>query len=767
MTVDTGVRAGDAARSDVSEWGTLSADAVLRLIGRVSARASEATSVSELLSHAVAEVAETAGFELGHAYRLDGGSLLAASETWWIDEDAALGDISALMDASEQVTFLAAMGLPGRTLGSAEPAWFPDIANSTRFDRRDVAVACGLMSAFAFPLTIGRHVAAVLEFFGTAVRDEDLRLTEAGVTIGRGLGQVLERIEAHQGQWETRTHAQMILDNAGDAFVAIDGGGTVIGWNRAAERMFGYSAAEAVGQSMPELIMPPEYRADHDAGVERFKRVGHGRVVDQYVELEAMRRSGARFPVEMAFWGMHQQGRWQFYSFVRDITERKSREAQLIFRTAHDELTGLPNHASAMDYVECALRRRTEGATVAVLLIDLDRFRITKERLGHATTDKLLVAVANRIRTIAADIGWAARVGDDEFVVVCEGVDDAEAAVRIAERLLGALERPIDLKEDRVILGASVGIVMSSSGDESPDDLLRDAAAGLSLSRQTLRGAVKVIDGGFRSAIHGRLDTERDLARAIDGGQLRLHYQPVVSFADRRMVGVEALVRWLHPERGLLPPGTFIEIAEESGQIVPIGSWVISEACHQAAAWRRAGVAGMSIAVNLSARQFSQSGLVTEIVQNVYDVGLEPAHSGLVFEVTESMLMNDPAAAAETLSSLHDYGFGVSLDDFGTGYSSLAYLKSFAVDTVKIDRSFVVDIDTDPRDRAIVGAVTNLGHALGLAVLAEGIETEAQATRLVELGCDLAQGYHFARPMPAPQAASLVGVPLGDRTDAA
>lgn len=762
MAVDTGVRANSAARRDGSGAGIGSARAALQLIGRIGTRASEATGVCELLQGAVQEVAEAAGFQVGHAYRLDNGTLLATSQTWWVDPEWYLADITALQEASENVAFLAGMGLPGQALGRAEAVWFPDVSDAPSLMRREVALACGLMSAFAFPLLIGGHVVGVLEFFGTSVCDEDPALTEAAFTIGRTLGQVIERIEAHRDQWETQNHAQMILDNAGDAFVAIDGDGIVIGWNRSAEKMFGYTAAEAVGRSMPELIMPPEYREDHDAGVARFKRVGHGRVADQYVELEALRKGGERFPVEMAFWGLNQQGRWHFYSFVRDITERKSREALLVYRTAHDELTGVPNRAAAIDHLTDALEgRRAGGGDIALLLVDLDRFRITKERLGHAATDELLVAVAGRIRAAAAGSGWVARVGDDEFVVVCQGIDRAEAAVGVAERLLGALESPFDLTDDRVLLGASVGVVLSSSGTETPDGLLGDAAAGLSLSRQTLRGAIKVIDGGFRSVIHRRLGTERDLARAIDDGQLRLHYQPVVSFADRRMVGVEALLRWEHPERGLLPPGAFIEIAEESGQIVPIGSWVIAEACRQAAEWKSLGVTGVSIAVNLSARQFTQSGLVSEIVENVRDVGLEPASSGLIFEVTESMLMNDPGAAADTLSSLHDRGFGVSLDDFGTGYSSLAYLKSFAVDTVKIDRSFVLDIDTDPRDRAIVGAVTNLGHALGLEVLAEGIETEAQAARLVDLGCDLAQGYHFGRPMPAPRAAGLVGVPLG------
>ncbi|MEO7125793.1 MAG: EAL domain-containing protein [Nakamurella sp.] len=734
---------------------------LLELVGRVSAYAGTATSTAEVLEFVVAEVARAAGFAVGHAYRLDGGAMVATGESWWVRESADTPrDITSLREMSESATFLAGVGLPGRALGRAEPTWYTDLTDSSVagvLARREVALSCGLKSAFAFPTLAGRRVDAVLEFFADTPRRADPRLIEACTTIGQAIGQVFERIEAHQGQRAVQTHAQLILDNAGDAFVAIDGDGTVISWNRAAERMFGYEAVEAVGRFMPDLIMPPEYRAGHNAGIERYKAAGHGRVRDHYVELEAVRKDGEKFPVEMAFWGLKQQGRWQFYSFARDITERKAREADLVYRSVHDELTGLPNRSAAMEHITNALDfRNKNGGEIAVLVVDLDRFRITQERLGHGTVDALLVVVAERLRASVGDAGWLARVADDQFVIVCPQDSGASTAVDLAHRAQTAFGEPFQIKDDQVSIGASIGIVLASTDSDTADTILRDAGAGLSVDRESMRGAVKVFDRGGRSRIHRRLSTERDLADAIDGEQLRLHYQPVVDFADGRMVGVEALIRWQHPRRGLLAPGAFIDVAEESGLIVPIGNWVIAEACRQAAEWQRHGVERLSVAVNLSARQFTQSTLVSDIVRSVHDAALDLARSEMVFEVTESLLMNDPVEAATTLAALREGGFGISLDDFGTGYSSLAYLKSFAVDTIKIDRSFVMDIATDPRDRAIVAAVTRLGHALGLTVLAEGIETDAQRTCLIDLGCDLAQGYHFGRPMPAAEIMALV-----------
>jgi PAS domain S-box-containing protein/diguanylate cyclase (GGDEF)-like protein len=776
MAVSGGVCAQYGARSgDAAKRAEMSAQDLLELVGRVGSRAGNTATVRELLEFVVAEVAQSAGFSVGHAYRLDGGAVVSDGGCWWVSEQHD-GDLGAFRALSDRATSVAGVGLPGRVLAAAEPAWIPDFsAAEGDITRRGAALKAGLRSAFAFPVVVGRRVVAVLEFFADAPTAADPKLSQASAIVGQTVGQVFERIEAYQDQWDLQTHAQSILDNAGDAFVAIDDDGIVIGWNREAERLFGYQAAEAVGRYMPELIMPPEYRTDHDAGIQRYKKNGYGRVAGQYVELEALRKNGDRFPIEMAFWGLHQQGGWQFYSFARDITERKAREAELTYRAVHDEATGLPNRRAALEHIDRALARRARvGGEIAVLLMDLDWCRVTRDWVGQEAADARLGHAAHRVRAAVGADGWVARVADDEFVIVHENATGTDDAVTIAERVQGAFAEPFHLKDDQVMLGASIGVVLTSSSPaatvaarrdgtrvavpgETAADLLRDASAGVSVERASLRGAVKVFDSGVRSVLRDKLTTEHDLAAAIENGELKLHYQPVVDFARGNIVGVEALVRWQHPRRGLLSPAAFIDVAEESGLIVPLGSWVIREASRQAAKWRSIGPQGLSVAVNLSARQFTQSGLVSDIVSAVHDAALDSAYPAMVFEVTESMLMHDPAAAAAILADLKAPRGGVALDDVGTGYSSLAYLKSFAVNVVKIDRSFITDIASDERDRAIVAAVTGLGHALGLRVLAEGIETEAQRDCVAELGCDLAQGFHFGRPVPAAEITALIG----------
>lgn len=733
------------------------AAAMLRLIGRVAADAADITDVAELLKRTVSDVAEVAGCAVGFAYQAESDENLAHVETCWrlsgLDESA----VRALRDASERASFSAGIGLPGQAFDRSEPLWVADLKSAPNFPRRAEALAAGLTSAFAFPALVGRRVVAVLEFFWVDAREVDRLLLDACAAIGQTIGQVVERIEAHRGQWELQTEAQLILDNAGDAFVAIDGDGDVIAWNREAERLFGYTASEAIGRQMTELIVPEEYQEAHREGIAHFKAAGRGRIPGQYVELEALRKSGEKFPIEMAFWGMLRGDRWHFFSFGRDITERKRREAALAYSAAHDNLTGLPNRAATLAHLTDVLRDRpADGPTVAVLFMDLDRFKIIREQLGHRAIDQLLREVAARIVAVAGEARWVARVGDDEFAIVCDDIPDESAAAAIAQAVLEALVDPIELRDDQVVIGASIGIVLAREMSDTAEDLLRDASAGIAAERSRARGRIEVFDGRSRRHIRGRLAIERELAASVAGGQLRLHYQPIVDVADGRICGVEALVRWQHPTRGLLPPAKFIELAEDSGLIVPIGSWVLDEACRQAELWQRGGLDGIAVAVNLSARQFAQSGLVDTVARAVDDAKLDLSRSRLVLEVTETMVMTDPDAAARTLDRLHDAGLGVSIDDFGTGYSSLAYLKSFPVDTVKIDRSFVTHMDTDANDRAIVTAVTQLGHALDLRVLAEGVETADQAGCLVDLGCDLAQGYHFGRPVPADEITELL-----------
>jgi diguanylate cyclase (GGDEF)-like protein/PAS domain S-box-containing protein len=427
--------------------------------------------------------------------------------------------------------------------------------------------------------------------------------------------------------------------------------------------------------------------------------------------------------------------------------ERKGSEDRLAHQAHHDPLTGLPNRVLFVEFLTLALARaQRQQSAVAVLFLDLDRFKFINDRLGHDCGDELLVKLSDRLRGVLRPGDTVARFGGDEFTVLCDDLDvDVEAAreqaIEVAQRLLDVIELPTDLEGEPTPISASIGIAIAGPGDQA-ESMLRDADAAMYLAKERGKGRWEIFDEEMRSSVQVRLDTENALYRALERSELRIYYQPIVSLGDARCTGAEALVRWAHPERGLVAPDDFIDVAEETGLIVPMGAWVLEEACRAVARWHESGGvdAPFSVSVNLSARQLAHSDVVQAVRTALDRTGADPAMLGL--EITESVLMGE--TSVETVAALKALGVKLSIDDFGTGYSSLGYLKRFPVDVVKVDRSFVDGLGTDPEDSAIVAAVVSLGHALGLEVVAEGVETERQLAELVRLGCDFAQGYWFA-----------------------
>ena len=452
----------------------------------------------------------------------------------------------------------------------------------------------------------------------------------------------------------------------------------------------------------------------------------------------------------------------------QDITTQKSTEAALTRLALQDPLTGLPNRALFLDRLALALRRQDrDSGMVAVLFVDLDRFKAVNDSLGHFAGDELLVAVADRLGKILRPGDTIARLGGDEFAVVCEGIGDCAGAEEIAVRILNTLATPVTVEGQQVIASASIGIAVSEP-DATPDTMLRDADTAMYEAKDAGRNRFSVFDPASRERTLARLRLAEELRTALDHGQLRLCYQLEVDLAEETTTGVEALVRWQHPTLGLLPPAEFIDVAEETGLVVPLGEWVLREACRELAGRdSSANPGGLRLSVNLSARQLG----VPELVDNVRDVlaetGLDP--SRLCLEITESVLMDDVESSIEALLDLKALGVRLAIDDFGTGYSSLSYLRRFPVDVVKLDRSFVAGMGVDAAATAIVAAVVNLSHALGIVVVAEGVETEAQLVALRALRCDRAQGYYWNRPQPAdelpgwgrqPCPASLAPAPI-------
>ncbi|HYZ11317.1 MAG TPA: EAL domain-containing protein [Actinomycetota bacterium] len=433
-----------------------------------------------------------------------------------------------------------------------------------------------------------------------------------------------------------------------------------------------------------------------------------------------------------------------------DITDRKRFETQLIEQSVVDPLTGLPNRRSFVERLREA-RVGPGGRHLAVLFLDLDRFKVVNDSLGHQAGDRLLVAVGARLQEAIRPTDLVATFGGDEFAVLCRGVRGEAQAVAIAERLAQAVSEPFTVEGDDVYITASTGIALAAEG-LSPDDLLRAADTAMYRAKRWARPH-QVFDEAMRVRSAERLSMESALHRALERSEFRLHYQPAVAISDGSVVGVEALLRWEHPERGLVLPAEFIPVAEESGLIVPIGRWVLEEACRQADRWRRFGRETW-LSLNLSAHQLTAPGLVDEVRTALQTTATDPAR--LHLEITESALMADTEGAARVIRSLKELGVRVSIDDFGTGYSSLAHLKRLAVDTLKIDRSFVDGLGREPEDTAIVMAVLGMAHSLGLSVVAEGVETEEQAEALRDLGCTTAQGFLFARPEPAEAVSRLL-----------
>ena len=483
---------------------------------------------------------------------------------------------------------------------------------------------------------------------------------------------------------------------------------------------------------------------ESDFQIEKRYIAKNGRSVDTLVKVVMVRDSNGQ--------PLH------FNNQIVDITERKKMERQLFHDALHDALTGLPNRALFMDRLEHELKRtKTQSNYLfAVLFLDLDRFKVVNDSMGHLVGDKLLVEIARRLENCVRPTDTVARLGGDEFTILLENISDVEIATRVAEKIYQSLTIPFSLENYELFTTASIGIALSSHGYDKPEDILRDADLTMYSAKERGKARYEVFDRSMHTRAIERLHLENDLRRGIEREEFAVYYQPITSLSTGRISGFEALARWHHPERGFVSPGEFIPVAEETGLIIPLGNWLLEEACRQLRTWelKYPEHPPIKISVNLSGKQLRESSLIEQIDRVLTKTQLSPLR--LKLEITESVLMENLEAVTQTLLKLRERKIQLSIDDFGTGYSSLSYLHRFPVDTLKIDRSFVNEIRSGQENSAIVKAIVTLAHMLNMDVIAEGIETTAQLAQLKLLKCEHGQGYFFSKPLSTEEAEALI-----------
>ena len=586
-------------------------------------------------------------------------------------------------------------------------------------------------------------VSAVL----VAHRDSD-GLIEAISLVARDLSDLYaarQRVEA------TEVRLAALVEHASDLVCVVGSDGRIVYASPAVARVLGLEPLDLEGVPVADLVHPEDL----------------DRLLDQVPDVVATPGMSPAFDARVA----HTDGGWRHMEIVatnllenpavegivvnaRDVTERVEVAAQLEERAFHDDLTGLPNRALLVDRLQDALHRASRHQrSVGVLFLDLDRFKVVNDSLGHGAGDDLLREVARRLERTVRPGDTVARLGGDEFVVVIGDMLRPTDALTAAERVRRSLARPVDLGAESTVVSTSIGIAIAR-GDESPGDLLRDADIAMYRAKEGGRDTFRFFMPKMNAGASDRMSLERDLRHAMEREELQVHYQPIVDLASQHVIGAEALIRWRHPERGLVPPDKFIPLAEETGLINQIGEWVLRTACRQAKEWNDIGPDPIFVTVNMSGRQMTGHGFIDLVCEVLEETGLAP--QSLHLEITESILMDDIAESTVTLEGLHAIGIPLSIDDFGTGFSSLSYLKKFPFSILKIDRSFIRGLLDDTDDAALTQAIIAMADGLKIETVAEGVETHGQHEYLQSRKCLYGQGYHFSQAVPAEEFLAYV-----------
>lgn len=552
--------------------------------------------------------------------------------------------------------------------------------------------------------------------------------------------QVMELRRAKLEAKERRDQLLNIAASAPDAIITANANNVIGFWNAGAEAIFGFSAAEAIGQPLT-IIMPPSMRVAHSAGLTRVAAGGVPRLINRTVDLVARHKGGREFPIELSLSRWSEHGEPQFGAIIRDVSQRKQAEERLRYAAEHDALTGLLNRASLTHAIA---ERQQQNIGLTLLLIDLDGFKSVNDTHGHPSGDRVLQIIAERMQGIVARDHLLARLGGDEFVVLIAGSSDPLQASALGGALIACIEEPLEWNDYLIHLSASVGVALADGEGITAKRLLGDADLALYKAKTDGRGRVRLFTPELRQQAVARGSVSFELHEAWDDRDFELYYQPQIRLSDGALVGAEALIRWNRPYQGVVLPGAFLPALETSRLAAPVGEWILRTACQQAALWRQMGAPHLRMGVNLFAAQMRTRSFVEDVERALMDHDLPP--EALELEITENIVLRNETQVSDQLTALRALGVGIAFDDFGTGYASLTMLKQLDITRLKIDRSFVRDIEKDRMDQAIVDAITRMAEGADLAVIAEGIETSAQLHHLRGRVAE-GQGYLFGKPM--------------------
>jgi diguanylate cyclase (GGDEF)-like protein/PAS domain S-box-containing protein len=677
-----------------------------------------------------------------------------AGNFWSVDEQREVlrYGVGWCAAQSERRTLLAdGDRLPPWLMGG--PVWIGDVAREPATQRLERVAGPGWNTALMVPVKAGQTTVGVLEFYAPRVAAPDPQFLRVLRTASAEIAHFYQRAVAVERLRESEERFSSTMELAAIGISHVGEGGRFIYVNPQLCTMLGYTEQELLSMTVKDVSHP----GDVTLTDESRDKLRAGQIRSFKMEKRYLRKDGTPVWVGLTIaCKRDRNGGYQYdISVVEDISARKGAEERIQYLATHDGLTGLPNRVMFGQILGLAIETaRRYDRKLAVLFIDLDRFKIINDTLGHEAGDVLLREMGARLRECLRASDVVARLGGDEFVVLLQEINEPAQAAAVARNILSIVTKPLVILGQECRVTASIGICLHPTDGQDDQAIMKNADMAMYLAKEEGKNTFQFFSDRLKPQSVERLSLETNLRRALELEEFTLHYQAKVNFKSGAITGVEALLRWQNPELGSVSPARFIPIAEETGLIVPIGKWVLREACQQSVAWRAQGLPPVSMSVNLSMRQLNDEGLVREIQGVLAETGMEP--SLLELEVTESAIMHNAARAVEVLTAIKSLGVRLAIDDFGTGYSSLAHLKRFPIDTLKVDRSFIREVPNDAEDKAIAEAIIAMGKTLSLTVVAEGVETPQQQAFLSERLCDEMQGYYFSTPVAAQDFAELL-----------